>query len=80
MKAIELINAILIINISCREKGEGKREYFENQVKTVFFDFMVNELKSLDRKMIERYLFDAELTIKESSLKEIIKENWTSLI
>ena len=69
MKALELINAILEINISCREKGEGKREYFENQVKTVFFDFMVNELKSLDRKTIERCLFDAELTIKESSLK-----------
>ena len=74
MKAIELINAILEINISGRENGEGKREYFENQVKTVFFDFMVNELKLLDRKTIERYLFDAELTIKESSLKEIIKE------
>ena len=75
MKAIELINAILEINISGRENGEGKREYFENQVKTVFFDFMVNELKSLDRKTIERYLFDVELTIKESSLKEIIKED-----
>ena len=75
MKAIELIDAILEIDVNCRENGEGKREYFENQVKTVFFDFMVNELKSLDRKTIERYLFDVELTIKESSLKEIIKED-----
>ena len=72
MKAIEVINAILEINISCRENGEGKREYFENQVKTIFFDFMVNELKSLDRETIERYSFDfdTELIIKESSLKE----------
>ena len=72
MKVIELIDAILEINVNLREKGECKREYFENQVKTVFFDFMINELKSLDRETIERYFFDfdTELIIKESSLKE----------
>ena len=36
---------------------------------------MVSELKLLDRETIEGYLFDAKLTIKESSLKEVIKED-----
>ena len=75
MKATMLIDAILEIDVNCREKWEGKREYFENEVKGIFFDFMVNELKSLDRETIEDYLYDAELTIKESSLKEVIKED-----
>lgn len=74
MKAIELIDAILEIDVNCREKWEGKREYFEYEVKSIFYDFMVNELNLLDREAIEDCVYDAELTIKESSLKEVIKE------
>lgn len=74
MKAIELIDAILEIDSNCRERWEGGEGYFEYKVKSIFYDFMIKELKSLDRETIEDYLYDAELTIKESSLKEVIKE------
>ena len=75
MKATMLIDAILKIDVNCRERWESKREYFENEVKGIFYDFIDDESKSLNKEIIEDYVYDAELTIKESSLKEIIKED-----
>lgn len=69
MKVSELIDKLTSINVNEREKYEGKEEYLNYKIKSIFYDFLEDELKSLNKESNEDYLYDVEITIKESSLK-----------
>ena len=69
MKVSELIEQLTSINVNEREKYEGKEEYLNYKIKSIFYDFLEDELKSLNKESNEDYLYDVEITIKESSLK-----------
>ena len=69
MKVSELIEKLTSINVNELEKYEGKEEYLNSKIKSIFYDLLEDELKSLNKESNEDYLYDVEITIKESSLK-----------